>query len=190
MKLHWYRRRFAKQQFLSCSHGQYPQPIRRRAHGAQSADRAELTRIEQRLAAKLASDPVQSKRLYKIWRGWGGRANPQTGDIWIDVFRDQGDERRNRWKIFRDLGHEYVHLVGHPAYRRYAGTFGWTSPQFNTLMEGVDDVLTDAVTLSLGPRVARLRDVVEGREFRNDPPVTPEGSGAWAGTGPTPRRWR
>jgi hypothetical protein len=47
----------------------------------------------------------------------------------------------------------YLHLIKHPKYDRYAESFGGSSAQQNTLIEGMDSVLTETVWANVEPKL-------------------------------------
>ncbi len=124
----------------------------------------EATRLD-RIRDHFAS--TQETRLLEIDRGWpatagGGRVNFQ---LWRAP-TDDGN-RRIFWDAFQTFIHEYLHTLAHPDYEAYADTFGYDAPEYNTLMEGVDSLLTEIAWRQVSGRASApaLRARVEGAAF-------------------------
>lgn len=122
------------------------------------------------------------QRLNEIDRGWD--ASAQAGQVNVQVFKppDQTSgplagpkvaDRDFLWDMFQTLVHEYLHTLAHPDYNKFADSFGGTSNQFNTLVEGVDSLLDEVVWSAVAPHVTdqKLRDDVEGPEYSGLPPI-------------------
>lgn len=127
------------------------------------------------------SDAV--KKLNEIDRGWD--ASAQAGQVNVQLFKvpDAASgplagpnvaDRDFLWDMFQTLIHEYLHTLAHPAYNAFAETFGDTSNQFNTLVEGVDSLLDEIVWSAVAPRVTDpgLRADVEGPVYSTLAPIT------------------
>jgi hypothetical protein len=73
--------------------------------------------------------------------------------------------------MFQTLIHEYMHTLVHPDYVRFADSFGRTSNENNTLMEGVDSFLSEIVWTNVEPRINDLRPKIEGPTYSTLPPI-------------------
>jgi hypothetical protein len=73
--------------------------------------------------------------------------------------------------MFQTLIHEYMHTLSHGDYDTYADSFGSTSNEYNTLVEGVDCVLSETVWEDVAPRMDALRASVEGGANAALPPI-------------------
>lgn len=128
-----------------------------------------------KLAKEFTRTDKQVERLNHIDRGWDASAG--GGHINIQLFRPQvtpqdppgttaeAKDKDFMWDMFQTLIHEYIHTLVHSKYETYAKSFGGTqSNQYNTLMEGVDSLLTETVWSNIEPRVSDkdLRKKVEG----------------------------
>jgi hypothetical protein len=101
-----------------------------------------LTRVLDTVAA------AHETRLLEIDRGWEGVQDPGTHEVWIQRWRNPNSDadRRGLWDTFQILIHEYCHVLEHPDYRAYvAAHFPPSSPENNTLFEGVCSLLTEVV---------------------------------------------
>lgn len=119
---------------------------------------------------------AQVKRLNEIDRGWDASANPATKSVNIQLFKPPGGDTADQdfmWDMFQTLIHEYLHTLVSPRYRTFAHDFGGSSPEENTLMEGVDSYLTEIAWAAIVPRVndAALREKVEGTDHAKRPPI-------------------
>src|SRR5262249_59738398 len=86
--------------------------------------------------------------------------------------------------------HEYLHSLAHPDYKTFVRTtFHESDPEFNTLMEGVDSLLTEIVWMAVAPRASTLalRTEVEGAGYAAlpfnaslVPPITGQRYGSYA----------
>lgn len=98
-------------------------------------------------AIRKAGDPFvtsEKTRLFEIGRGWD--AFEQSGDIFIQLFKnpDAIQDRVFLWDMYLVLMHEYLHKLASKKYHDYAETLGGEhSTQGNTLIEGVDSLLTE-----------------------------------------------
>ena len=105
-------------------------------------------------------------RIIAIVRGWPGRANPETGDVWIPFFKaKEGQENQALlWERYFIFVHEYLHLLENKEYQGYRNSFKFGSAAFNTLVEGVVSLLTETVWSAVLPLVKdpALRGVIEG----------------------------
>jgi hypothetical protein len=134
---------------------------------------------EARALDRVAGDFVRSTanvtKLDEIERNWPAEARPETREIFFQVFREPTPERDRLllWDVFQTFIHEYLHTLAHDRYQRFAETFGSNSNEFNTLIEGVDSLLTEIVWSGIEPRVNEpgLRTQVEGPANAALPPV-------------------
>jgi hypothetical protein len=122
---------------------------------------------------KATSDTTTVTKLVETWRNWGGMAG--SGNIYVDLFHrpDVDADRLQCWDMFQTLIHEYLHTLVDDSYEAYAKSFGPSSVQWNTLIEGVDCVLDEVVWARVVPKVSgiELRKVVEGEKNAKLPPV-------------------
>lgn len=129
---------------------------------------AEATILD-RVRAHFAT--TQTTRLLQIDRAWPATAG--GGMVNIQTWRDSTDEgnRRIFWDAFQTMIHEYLHTLAHPDYEAHANTFGYEAAEYNTLMEGVDSLLTETVWANVSGRVSEptLRQAVEGTAYASQP---------------------
>uniref|UniRef100_UPI00188053FA eCIS core domain-containing protein n=1 Tax=Oculatella sp. LEGE 06141 TaxID=1828648 RepID=UPI00188053FA len=151
-----------------------------RAHGAipsrttlsPGETEAEATILD-RIRNDLTGTPAQVQRLNDIDRGWPGWN--QGGNVGMQMFKASTGlgNRRNFWDAFQTMIHEYIHSLAHANYNSHARSFpgGHDSEQYNTLVEGMDSVLTETVWANVSPRVrsAALRQAVEGSTYAAKP---------------------
>jgi Domain of unknown function (DUF4157) len=100
----------------------------------------------------IASD---SKRLFEIGRGWP--AFNQVGEVSIQLFKkpNEKEDRRFLWDMFFTLIHEYLHSLSDGKYSGFADKLGGEhSTEGNTLIEGVDSLLTETVWTHAKPRAS------------------------------------
>lgn len=112
-------------------------------------------------------------KLNATYRLWGG---VRRGDeVFVDVMLtgDADDDRREPWDTLRTFVHEYLHTLRDDDYTDYAKTFGPKSAQYNTLIEGVDDVFTGMVWARIAAKSTdpTLRRTVEGATYAALPPL-------------------
>lgn len=110
--------------------------------------------------------------LMAIYRGWDGMQS--AGQVYLQTFHSGGDfaQRRHFWDVFQTGIHEYMHALAHSAYRTYANSFGGAeTEQYNTLIEGVDCVLTESAWQRIAPLAGTpaLRAQVEGPTLSAQP---------------------
>jgi hypothetical protein len=101
---------------------------------------------EAKIIRKVGDPFVTSEqtRLFEIGRAWD--AVHQGGDIFIQLFKkpDAAADRRFVWDMYLVLMHEYLHKLVHKDYYHYAEKLGGeSSTEGNTLIEGVDSLLTE-----------------------------------------------
>jgi len=128
------------------------------------------------IATEFTTTPDQVRRLNEIDRGWDASANPATRDVNIQLFKPKGGATEDQdfmWDMFQTLIHEYLHTLVHRDYARFANDFGGASPEQNTLMEGVDSLLSEIAWTSIVPRTndTSLREKVEGPDLAKLPPI-------------------
>jgi len=116
------------------------------------------------VATDFVADTANVTRLNEIDRNWPAAA--QDREIFFQLFRGDTPEadRLLLWDVFQTFIHEYLHTLSHGDYDDFAGSFGRNSNEFNTLIEGVDSLLTEIVWDAVEPRVGsqELREAVEG----------------------------
>lgn len=121
------------------------------------------------------AEPSVVEKLVETWRNWGGMARGR--EVFVDLYHspDADADRDARWDMFQTLIHEYLHTLVHPDYEKFAMGFGESSPQWNTLIEGVDSVLDEIVWAHVLPRTAEpgLRKIVEGDALAAKPHKEP-----------------
>ncbi len=136
-------------------------------------------RILDAIARKVCADPKTVQTLLETRRSWGGMA--AGSQVFVDLYHspDVTKDRQDRWEMFQTLIHEYLHTLSHRDYDKYAKSFGVDTAQWNTLIEGVDNVLEEVVWARVEPRTAdpALREQVEGKAHAKLPPmeVSPPG---------------
>ncbi|MDX6663806.1 MAG: hypothetical protein QOG68_12, partial [Solirubrobacteraceae bacterium] len=126
-------------------------------------------------AADFVRSAANVTKLDEIERNWPAEARPETREVFFQVFREPTPERDRLllWDVFQTFIHEYLHTLAHERYRHFADTFGSNSNENNTLIEGVDSLLTEIVWSGIEPRVndPALRTLVEGPTNAALPPV-------------------
>jgi hypothetical protein len=126
-----------------------------------------------RVAREFVRSPANVTRLNEIDRNWPATA--QGRNVFFQLFRapTPEEDRLLLWDVFQTFIHEYLHTLAHRSYNAYAGTFGSNSNEYNTLVEGVDSVLTETVWSGIEPRVGdlALRERIEGPTNASLPPV-------------------
>jgi len=135
-----------------------------------------------KIVEKATADKETVRQLVETYRNWGGMAG--DGNIYVDLFHnaDVDTDRAKCWEMFQTLIHEYLHTLVHKDYEGYAKTFGGSSNEWNTLIEGVDCVLDEVVWARVAPRVKEpgLRTVVEGATNAKLPPIDVDPPGRYA----------
>lgn len=130
-------------------------------------------KIIAKIIDKTTSNKTNVTKLVETWRNWGGMAS--SGNIYVDLFHrpDTDEDRLKCWDMLQTLMHEYLHTLVDDGYEAYAKSFGPSSVQWNTLIEGVDCVLDEVVWARVEPKVSdpELRKVVEGDKNSKLPPV-------------------
>jgi hypothetical protein len=118
--------------------------------------------ILEELRAEIVS--VHETTLLEIDRGW--EASQGGGAIYMQRWKQDTDAETRHffWDMFQTMIHEYLHLIKHPRYDTYATSFGENSAQENTLIEGMDSVLTETVWANVESRIQSpgIRLKVEG----------------------------
>lgn len=129
-----------------------------REHGA------DLTRSPAQGIAQGVRDQIVQRRtaeLLEIHKGWPASAG--NGQVQLQRFmrNDTTENRRQFWRLFQTVIHEYLHTLTHARYAQYARSLG--DPRGHTLREGVTDVLTKTVWSTVqGNITPTLRQRVEG----------------------------
>jgi hypothetical protein len=135
-----------------------------------------------KIVEKATADKETVRKLVETYRNWGGMAG--DGNIYVDLFHnaDVDTDRAKCWEMFQTLIHEYLHTLVHKGYEDYAKTFGPSSNEWNTLIEGVDCVLDEVVWARVAPKVKEpgLRTVVEGATNAKLPPIDVDPPGRYA----------
>jgi hypothetical protein len=128
-----------------------------------------------RVATEFVRGTANVTRLNEIDRNWPAAARPRTREIFFQVFRAETPEKDRLllWDVFQTFIHEYLHTLAHADYERYADSFGSSSNENNTLIEGVDSLLTETVWSGIESRVddPHLREQIEGPANAALPPV-------------------
>lgn len=131
-------------------------------------------KVLRKLAIEFTKTRKQIRRLNEIDRGWPASAG--SGEINIQIFKADTVEKERDflWDMFQTLIHEYLHTLVHDDYEKFAMRFGDTSNEYNTLIEGVDSLLTEIVWSNVAPRVTdtALRESIEGLVYSKLPPIT------------------
>ncbi len=130
-------------------------------------------RILDAVARKVCADGTTVQTLLETRRAWGGMA--AGSQVFVDLYHnpDATKDRQDRWEMFQTLIHEYIHTLSHRDYEKYAKSFGVDTGQWNTLIEGVDNVLEEVVWARVEPRTSdpTLRGQVEGKAHAKLPPM-------------------
>jgi Domain of unknown function (DUF4157) len=111
------------------------------------------------IAEAALDDDATVKRLFQIERAWGGSSSGH--DIFLPVFKESNPkaDRAVMWDLYLTVIHEYLHTAAHTDYNTYADKLGGESDdRGNTLIEGVDSLLTEIVWTYARPR-ARLPEI-------------------------------
>lgn len=129
---------------------------------------AVVSRNGERQVIEAVITEIASKRkmeLLEIQRGWPGAADPDTGEVFMQLFK-VGDATKNRrfmWNTFQMLIHEYLHILNHSRYCEYTDKLtDRDCARGHTLREGVTDYLTRTVLATVNYRDELLRQQVEG----------------------------
>ena len=126
-----------------------------------------------RVATEFVRTRANVTRLNEIDRNWPATA--QGRNIFFQLFRapTPEEDRLLLWDVFQTFIHEYLHTLAHRAYNAYATSFGSNSNEYNTLIEGVDSLLTETVWSGIESRVGdlALRERIEGPTNAALPPV-------------------
>jgi hypothetical protein len=133
----------------------------------------DVARTLEALATEFTAVADNVRRLNAITRNW--RAGARGSQILVQVFRERTPEKDRLllWQMFQIFVHEYLHTLVHAEYRDYAESFGPRSLEYNTLIEGVDSLLTEIVWTSIAPRVREpaLRRAIEGPQYAALPAI-------------------
>ena len=149
----------------------------RRNDEAQALEDVARAAVADGVSATWEDDPqTTADKLIYIDRNWGGAQ--VGGQIYVDMFQtgDVDEDRAARWEMFQTLIHEYGHTLAHAKYRQHALDLKKSSErEWNTLMEGVDSLLTDVVWSRSGRALMAhrpTRELVEGRAWAALPPIS------------------
>ena len=144
---------------------------------AQALEDVAQAAVADGVSATWEDDPqTTADKLIYIDRNWGGAQ--VGGQIYVDMFQtgDVDEDRAARWKMFQTLIHEYGHTLAHSKYRQHALDLKKSSErEWNTLMEGVDSLLTDVVWSRSGRGLMAhrpTRELVEGTAWAALPPIS------------------
>jgi len=132
--------------------------------GAAMIDEA---RSQLKVVDELTKTKPQVDRIIEIHRGWEAMARPAISAVYLQRFREPtpSGDRWLLWDMFQTLIHEYLHtLMDRTQYWPHADSFGDGSTQYNTLVEGVDSLLTEIVWSNV---VARMRNPAVAEEIRH-----------------------
>ena len=126
-----------------------------------------------RVATRFVKSPVNVRQLNEIDRNWPATA--QGREVFFQIFRAATPEKDRLllWDVFQTFIHEYMHTLPDDAYKAYADSFGSKSSEWNTLIEGVDSLLTEIVWTAIEPRVGDvdLREKIEGPSNAAQPAI-------------------
>jgi Domain of unknown function (DUF4157) len=131
---------------------------------------------EAKSIAKVANHfiAIDAKRLFEIGRGWPA-FNTGHGNISLQLFKDP-DAKKDRaflWEQFATVIHEYLHSLANRKYNDFADAKGGeNTTEGNTLIEGVDSLLTETVWTRAKPRASlpEVRKRVEPEAFNAGEP--------------------
>ena len=106
-----------------------------------------------------------------IFRAWPGRADPQTRQIFVQLFRapEPWQNQRLLWEQMQIFMHEILHVAEHRAYRRYRELLGFRSYARNVAEEGAVDFLLHIAWSGVPFRDPQVREEVEGEYATLDP---------------------
>jgi peptidoglycan hydrolase-like protein with peptidoglycan-binding domain len=127
-----------------------------------------VSRAPEKAIVDQVIDEIAGKRgveLREIQKGWPGAANPDTHEVFMQLFKssDATENRRFMWDSFQTLVHEYIHTLNHSRYRAYSSKLtGTDAARGHTLREGVTEYLTKTVLSTVNYTDATLRKQVEG----------------------------
>jgi hypothetical protein len=139
-------------------------------HYVHHRDLAERNRVRDLYLAS----PANITDLDDTIHSWEGEAG--TGTVFIQPYaRTSGEEgRKNRWKNFKILLHEMMHIVSHPNFAAAATRIGGTAQKI--LDEGFAEVFTREIWSEGGalksrlanPEMSGVRQQVEGGKYDYD----------------------
>ncbi len=132
----------------------------------------EEAKILQKIGSDILKNEANVKRLYEIGRAWPAVAS--GAEVNIQMFKKSlpKEDRKFLWDLFYTIIHEYLHTLAHSKYDAHAEKLGGEkSAEGNTLIEGVDSLLTETVWANARPRssLKEVRDRVEGELYRDLP---------------------
>ena len=137
------------------------------------APKNDEAKILVKIAGSTVRDATSRAKILEIARHWGGVAQGKT--VFVDLYagKTADGDRWNRWEMFQTLIHEYLHTLTHQQYDRYAESYGSSSASYNTLIEGMDNVLEEVVWANVKPKAddPALRTIVEGETYAKLDPI-------------------
>lgn len=145
---------------------------------------ADIERIDEKDKIKTALAtwfglPGNKTRLLKVLQNWSGAQS--GGNIFMQRW-DVGDVNKNRkqfWKMFQTMIHEYLHKITHANYSTKAAALGRAKEQVYT--EGGTSYFDERVWKTLYPEEVRanpnLREKVEGGIYPYDSSLMPTNTG-------------
>ena len=126
-----------------------------------------------RIRKDFATNETTRDKLLEIDRAWPAAANNNRGIVTLQLWKAPTDAENRQifWGAFQTMIHEYLHTLAHPLYELHALGFGGSSAEYNTLIEGVDSLLTETVWANVSGRVSEpaLRQAVEGAVYASQP---------------------
>jgi len=135
--------------------------------------RTDAAKVVVKIVDTATKDKEVVRKLVETRRYWGGMAG--GGEVYVDLFHgaDAAADQVKCWELFQTLVHEYLHTLANDGYVKYAMSFGGTSAQWNTLIEGIDCVLDEVVWARVAAKTTDpdLRKVVEGESNAKLPPI-------------------
>lgn len=135
-------------------------------------------KAQESVASEFVKDATNVRRLNEIDRNWPAFAG--DGHVYFQLFKESSPEKDRLllWDVFATFIHEYMHILVSKEYEAYAKSFGGSSPSYNTLIEGIDCVLSEIVWDFVEPHITdqALRDRVEGADSKKPPIKVPHAS--------------
>lgn len=131
-------------------------------------------RAQRDVARERVKNPDDLKKLIEIERAWPATAKSKKEGITLQIFRatDKDPNKQKEfiadrhflWDTFQTVIHEYLHTLTDKGYDKFAEDFGFDSTEYDTLIEGVDSLLTEIAWRNVEPKVKtkELREKVEG----------------------------
>ena len=131
-------------------------------------------KAQEKVTSDRVKNPGEVKKLVEINRGWPATAKKEKGHITLQLFKEKETDPKKQkeaipdrtfmWQTFQTVIHEYLHTLENKDYGEFAEKFGSGSIEFDTLIEGVDSLLTETAWRNVEPKVKTkdLREKVEG----------------------------